>query len=379
MTFSVIIPVYNVAPYLRECLDSVCVAVQELGCRVGVGERTEYPFAEVICVDDGSTDGSGELLDEIVGEMSGSGSGTAELKSSVPLSNSNSSLQLKVIHQRNAGVSAARNAGIEAAHGDWLLFVDGDDLLRADAFACLVSAIGGNPDVDLIRFGYEAFEVEPRKSADGSVPAGYSSRIVDISKRIAFEDIYSYMWQFSYRRSMVGDLRFDRSYHRMEDRPFVCRCLMFKCDKFLSMDASLYGYRQRPGSAMHRQPSTETWSGEIRYRVQLMDWADKCGREIPKFAQSDWICGFFMRTCIDGIAGRSAADQAELYAEWFKALKFLSRRTDLLRSQKILFTLAAICPCRIWTDVLFLYPLRIRHFIGFRTRLRRLRDWICHG
>ena len=89
--FSIIIPVYNVAPYLRECLDSVLAQT-----------LTDW---EAICIDDGSTDGSGAILDEYAAKDK----------------------RFKVIHQKNAGVSAARNSGIDAATGEYVTFLDGDD------------------------------------------------------------------------------------------------------------------------------------------------------------------------------------------------------------------------------------------------------------
>ena len=89
--FSIIIPVYNVAPYLRECLDSVLAQT--------------FTDWEAICIDDGSTDGSGEILDEYAAKDK----------------------RFRVIHQKNAGVSAARNSGIDAANGEYVTFLDGDD------------------------------------------------------------------------------------------------------------------------------------------------------------------------------------------------------------------------------------------------------------
>ena len=83
--FSIIIPVYNVAPYLRECLDSVIAQT--------------FTDWEAICVDDGSTDGSGAILDEYAA-------------------------------RDERFKSVARNAAIELMHGDWFLFVDADDVIR---------------------------------------------------------------------------------------------------------------------------------------------------------------------------------------------------------------------------------------------------------
>lgn len=102
---SVVVPVYNAAKYLRECLDSVRVA-------------TEKVEAEVICVDDGSTDGSAEILDEFRKKVEGNG-GIGHWK---------------ILHQKNAGAWAARNAALEVAQGEWIAFVDADDVLNKHWF-----------------------------------------------------------------------------------------------------------------------------------------------------------------------------------------------------------------------------------------------------
>ena len=88
---SVIVPVYNVSPYLSECAASIC------------GQT--YSNLEIILVDDGSSDGSGALCDELAEKDP----------------------RVQVIHQENRGVSAARNAGLNAASGTYIYFVDGDD------------------------------------------------------------------------------------------------------------------------------------------------------------------------------------------------------------------------------------------------------------
>lgn len=94
--FSIIIPVYNVAPYLRECLDSVLAQT--------------FIDWECLCVDDGSTDESGTILDEYAQKDP----------------------RFRIFHQPNAGVSAARNLGLDNAKGEWTLFVDSDDYITAD-------------------------------------------------------------------------------------------------------------------------------------------------------------------------------------------------------------------------------------------------------
>ena len=108
-SFSIIIPVYNVAPYLRECLDSVLSQT-----------LTDW---EAICIDDGSTDGSGAILDEYAAKDA----------------------RFRVIHQANAGVSAARNVGLDQIRGRYFFFVDSDDYLKSEYIERLYSLVKDRP------------------------------------------------------------------------------------------------------------------------------------------------------------------------------------------------------------------------------------------
>lgn len=102
---SIVIPVFNVEDHLRQCLDSVLgQTLQEWEC---------------ICIDDGSPDGSGAILDEYGGRDA----------------------RFKIIHQRNQGVSAARNLGIKLAAAPYITFIDSDDWVEADALESLLSAM----------------------------------------------------------------------------------------------------------------------------------------------------------------------------------------------------------------------------------------------
>ena len=127
MHFSVIIPVYNVALYLHSCLDSIAMAMGHFGAEADCQ-------VEVLCVDDGSMDGSAEILDEYSRRQG-----------------------FRVIHQTNSGVSTARNHGLEAASGDWICFVDGDDLVKPIYFAELLNAISRS-DADIIRFSHRRYD-----------------------------------------------------------------------------------------------------------------------------------------------------------------------------------------------------------------------------
>ena len=101
-TISIVVPVYNIAPYLPRCLDSILAQTHEA--------------IEVIGVDDGSTDDSGTILDQYAEKDS----------------------RVKVIHKKNGGVSAARADGIAAATGEYIGFVDGDDVIEPTMYARLL-------------------------------------------------------------------------------------------------------------------------------------------------------------------------------------------------------------------------------------------------
>lgn len=122
MFFSIIIPVYNVEAYLRDCLDSVL--------------RQSFAEWEAVCVNDGATDGSLDILEEYAAKDS----------------------RFKVISQVNGGLSSARNSGLKAAKGDYVLFLDSDDWLEDNTLEVLAGKVDGE---DMLCFsGRRFFESE---------------------------------------------------------------------------------------------------------------------------------------------------------------------------------------------------------------------------
>ncbi len=122
-TLSIIIPIYNVETYLEQCLKSVV-------CQLDEGMES---LVEVILVDDGSTDGSGQIADRYAQSRPG----------------------MQVIHGPNAGVAAARNTGIKLAQGEWLYFMDSDDWLADNGIAMLLAGMKRYAEADMILFdGY---------------------------------------------------------------------------------------------------------------------------------------------------------------------------------------------------------------------------------
>lgn len=270
MTFSVIIPVYNVAPYLRACLDSVIAAVG--GAAV-----------EIICVDDGSTDGCGAILDEYAERFNSSNRGSEHASGEEEGNASDVHLHLlspppnspvfRILHQKNAGVSAARNAALKVASGEWVVFVDADDVVAPNYFSVLVDAAQSHGEVDLLAFGYVEFN-------EMSIPtfrnSGLPWQVVDISERLSLSVIDIDLWRAAFRRAVMPSRLF-RPYCRGEDMLFVSECLC-TARKLAVSSQTLYGYRVRKGSAM-RSPITVKKLvdriGYVRERVETLKHSGK--------------------------------------------------------------------------------------------------------
>lgn len=134
MKLTFIVPVYNVEQYLRKCVDSLLAQ--------------DYDDYEIILVDDGSSDESGVICDEYAAS-SLSAAGTS------PFSEADHSIiPIRVIHQANAGLSAARNAGIKCAEGKYLCFVDSDDYWEPNVLGGLMAQVE-RENLDVLRFDYQ--------------------------------------------------------------------------------------------------------------------------------------------------------------------------------------------------------------------------------
>lgn len=203
MTLSAIIPVYNAAPYLEACVSSL----RALSLQIELD-------MELVLVDDGSTDGSGELCDRL-GD--------------------------KVLHQPNQGVSVARNAGISMATGDWLWFVDADDYVESLDLSAAQAETVMKPlcNADFVSLGF-VWEENGKVDSFG-----------------AYADEVPYnLWRcmFSREQVMKHRVRFAIGRKYAEDQEFIVRYLLSVngCHA-AAIPQICYHYTLRPGSAMTRK------------------------------------------------------------------------------------------------------------------------------
>ena len=236
---SIIIPVYNSALYLERCVDSIL--------------NQTYRDLEVILVDDGSTDGSGDICDRYAFVDS----------------------RVKIIHTENRGVSVARNTGMSMAHGEYLSFIDSDDWIDPRFCELLYNALEEKGcDMAMCHFSKVwNNEFSTSKSSDKMVYAEEitNSRLYDMLLAIPIDTYrnsslpYDVIWGKLYRRNILNDLYFMQIY--AEDAEFNSRLYM-RVKKAAVINEPLYVWIQYPQS-LHRQPSYDNLDGLLRVNIQM--------------------------------------------------------------------------------------------------------------
>ena len=210
---SVVVPVFNAAPYLPSLADSFAAQAQDR--------------FEVVFVDDGSTDGSGSILDAAL---------------------SSGRFRAQVIHRENAGVSAARNAGMARSAGAYLAFVDADDAIAPNYISTLTMLAESGAELTILR---HARVVEDRPRFD--VPGGAIGEAPAdaLLNQFLFNPTRFGVYDFLIRRDLVlrARLAFPNGYPYYEDYDFTLRLFNAVQSAHFS-DACVYCYRAAPGSAM---------------------------------------------------------------------------------------------------------------------------------
>ena len=227
MKLSIIVPIYNVAPYLRKCVDSLLAQ-----------DISDY---EVILVDDGSTDGSSEIADAI-----------QSMYASSPNNLITSSPAIKVIHQENAGLSAARNTGIAAAQGEYVCFVDSDDYWQENVLGELMAQIE-KEQLDVLRFDYQNVKQTDKGEYEVFQPNKYLHQ-VDTCREVVDGMTYldermgyaCYAVQFIVRRELAVQELFTPNIH-YEDVDWTPRMLL-AAKRVNSTQLVVYNYLIRQGS-----------------------------------------------------------------------------------------------------------------------------------
>lgn len=215
MFLSMIIPVYNTGKYLKECLDS-CVK-QDIS-------SDEY---EIICVNDGSTDNSLQIIEDYASRFS----------------------NIKLINQKNGGVSRARNTAIDCAEGDYVWFIDSDDIIKENCLGKLKSVIN-TEHCDLLLFRLFDFNEQLPEEQKKSFVAG------NIKSNNPGQGIYCRL--FKRRTIQSNNLRYADGVAYAEDTLFIAQFMNAVEDsQVCNINDVLYACRANEKSATHRKDRDE--------------------------------------------------------------------------------------------------------------------------
>lgn len=299
---SIIIPVYKVENYLDRCLKSVV--------------NQTYHNLEIILVDDGSPDRCPEMCDF-----------WAEKDN-----------RIKVIHKKNAGVSAARNDGLAVAKGDLIGFVDSDDVIHPSMYEEMVSYLVSQ-DCDLVSCGYSDFSEDNDVKLNIEIDS-YSKVLLtrDEAMRLSFEKdrkekFIKAVWTLLIRASIARSVKFDCSLTNGEDIKFSFEVLM-KANRVGWLFAPFYMYYQNKNGAVASITSKKQVECiNVFYEIYLT----VCTFNDKALKKEAYLC--FLRNFSYFIFGVEKKDLRELRGLIFKNIFGIIRSPDIYWKEKILIIL----------------------------------------
>lgn len=246
---SIIVPVYNVAAYLCKCVNSLI--------------HQNFSDYEIVLIDDGSTDGSGKICDELSETIR------------------DERLAIMVIHQENGGLSAARNAGLKVAQGEHVCFVDSDDYWEENVLGGLMEQVE-KEHLDVLRFDYQNVRKVNSEELGVNSEGEYevfepnkTPRYIDKRNEVVDGETYlntrmgyaCYAWQFVVRKDIVDT--FTPGLH-FEDVDWLPR-MMLRAKRVNSTTKIVYDYFLRPGSITKTQGDKTKILKNVEDRIIIIE------------------------------------------------------------------------------------------------------------
>lgn len=242
---SIIIPIYNTVDYLERCLTSVC--------------NQTYRNLEIICIDDGSTDGSEKILDRYAQKDN----------------------RIIAIHQINAGESNARNTGLKIMSGECVAFLDCDDWIELDMYEILIKKME-EENVDLVASSWfkdtNAYSIAIKNEfLVGEETFGREQLLLYLYKRDSYRG-FTYMWNKLYKRKLFFDknkklILFDEELELGGDVLYLAR-LALNTKNACYVDKSYYHYFQRNDSGCHTTNLKKRLDW-IKAYIKIIDYINK--------------------------------------------------------------------------------------------------------
>ena len=264
---SIIVPVYNAQTYLKRCVDSIL--------------KQDYPNFELILVDDGSADDSGQICDSYAAQDE----------------------RVRVLHQENAGVSAARNRALDLATGDYIQFLDSDDWIVPEATRLLVGALERHGCDMVISDFYRVSGERLAQKGDIEEEKVFSRQeFAACMIENPADFYYGVLWNKLYRRRIIEEhnIRMDTDISWCEDFLFNLEYIRH-ASSFYALKVPIYYYLKRRGSLATQGMSI---SNTVRMKINIFEYYNEFYKDV--YDQEDYadirfqVYSFFFAAAKDG-------------------------------------------------------------------------------
>ena len=230
---SVIVPIYNVEKYLRQCIDSII--------------NQTYKNLEIILVNDGSPDNCGQICDEY----------------------SKYDERIIVIHKKNGGLSDARNAGLDASTGEYISFIDSDDWIDTNMFEIMMNLMEINK-ADISECGVKYIYDNDNSYEDENTNISIFNREESLNQ-LVLDNIRQTVWNKLYKKRIIENIQFKVG--KSNEDEFWTYRVLDRINTIVKTEEKLYYYYQREGSIVNSIYSIKKLDGlEARYeRLKFLD------------------------------------------------------------------------------------------------------------
>ena len=277
---SVVVPVYNVEKYVEQCVHSII--------------NQKYKNLEIIVVDDGSTDSSGRLCDEMLALDK----------------------RIKVIHKENGGLADARNVGIEHANGNLIGFVDSDDYIHPDFYEELYNLMEKEEtdiaECQFLRVDVENIErvqeiideansrLEYQATTQDNISALrnlYGPRLQPYIKKVV-------VWNKLYKKSLFDDVRFPVG--KLHEDEFTTYKILYNCKNIVSTNRIMHAYMQTQNSIMRKTIKQQRIDDNLKAYEEAANFFNKINNQELEHK----VLRRYLENCIE-LAGKVFNEQSD--------------------------------------------------------------------
>lgn len=243
---SVVVPIYMVEEYLKQCVESI--------------QKQSYKNIEIILVDDGSGDKSGAMCDEF----------------------KKSDNRIEVIHKSNGGLSSARNAGLKIAKGDYICFIDSDDVISEDYISDAVKVFEQNEKIDIVQcknLKFYDMKMLALPESTGEVTVLNHELANGLLSQFN-KSVTNLAWDKVYKKKLFKDIVYPEG--KLHEDEFTTYKLIYECEGMAVIDKYNYYYRQRENSIVSSKFNIKRLDALEAYEQKMLFYKEMNESELYK-------------------------------------------------------------------------------------------------